>query len=252
MSARATQTSWRQRTGLGLGISAGVALVVLLVANATAAPVSAKTSTVTDAAPYSGTEYTSLIIQPSGCGTGATLPVLPYFDLDTGIGFESIGATAASCGSENSTVYAESAAGFVSTAFKAKAGTDTLTANWVLNFAVDLVATHGSGTEAAHAEFAVFLDFELIDTTTNSMVYQSNYPELYDLITSGSYVHTYSAIPETVDIYSSLVKGQMYEYEAVAYAAVLVFVTPGANSASATVTMGSGGEEATLSSLTRN
>ena len=252
MSARSPESRWRGRSSIGLGISAAVALVVLLVGNAAAAPVTAKKTSVTDEAPYSGSEYTVLIIEPSGCGTGVSLPVLPYFDLSTGIALESVGATAVSCGSANSTVYAESAAGLVSTSFKAKAGTDTVTSSWLLSFSVDLVATHGTGTEAAHAEFAVFLEFELLDVTTNSVIYQSNYPELYDEITTGTYTHTYTDIPETVDIYSSLVKGQMYEYEAVALAAVLVFVTPGSDSASASVTMGSGAEGATLSSLTRN
>ena len=240
----------RYRTSLGIG--AAVFLVTLLVGGASAAPAPPSVSSVIHHAPYTGTLDDTFIGEPTGCGISANFPVLPFFNLTMGEGLESVKATAHSCGSANSTVYLQSATGFTSTAFTTTTGIHHLTSNWVLNFSASLSAKPGGGGQEARANFAVYLEFELVDKTSSATFYQSNFPELFAIATSGGFSQSYPQVHDTVYLNASLVKGHSYVYEVEALVAVEVFVTHGTSSASATVNMGSGGRGALLPSVTRS
>lgn len=249
MKAKGGRSRFLTRSYARVSILAAVGVVALLVGTAAATPVAAGTTTVTYVAPYSGTEYTVLILEPTGCGLGVSLPVLPLFDLTDGVALESAGATAHSCGSANSTLYVEAAAGVTSGTFTTKAGAHHLTANWDLDLSARLSVTHGS-SGSARAEFAVFFEFLLFDRTSGTTMYQNSYPDLYDIITSGTYSHSYPQVSESVYLNATLDKGHSYAFEAVALIVVTVFVKDVSSSASASVNLGSGSKGATLTSVT--
>jgi hypothetical protein len=234
----------------GTWILAALGIAILLVGTPSATAAVSPAGTSVHTAPYSGAESASFIGEPIGCGGSLSLPVLPYLNMTSGQAFESIQTSAKSCGTTNTTVYLESATGFTSTPFTTSAELHRLSANWMLNFTVKLVAKPGA-SQSARAQFAVYFEFQLIDRTTETMYYQNNYPELYSIVSSGTYSHTYTSVSESVYLNATLVKGHSYEYVVQALAAVEVFVMHGTSSASASVNMGSAGRNAFLASVTR-
>jgi hypothetical protein len=252
VTTNGARSKWRARAGVGAGVAGTFVLVVLLVGTTSAVPLTTAATASTVGAPYSGTVETGFLGNPLGCGIGADFPVLPFFNLTSGQALASVKATAHSCGSTNASVYLQSNAGFTSASYKTTTGVHHLAAHWLLTFSVSLSAKPGTAGHAVRAQFAVYFQFELFDRTTGLTYYQGNYPEIYDTVTSGTYSHTYTKLSESVFLNATLIKGDSYEFEAQAVIAVESFVGPGTGTASASVTMGSGADQALLSSVVRS
>ena len=238
------------RVSGGLGIAAAMVVVLLFVGSAAAAPAISAASTVTYKAPYSGAAYGTINDYSTGCGVAMSAPVLPVMNLTSGYAFESVKASARSCGGQNGTGNVQAVESFFSSTFNATTkGLHRWTSEWVANFSVKLKATPGGPTQPAMAGFAVNANFQLIDTTNGSEFFPSTVPIVELYISTGTYSHSYAHLHQVVQLNVTLAKGHTYLFIAEMSIYVYVAVSPGASTASASVNMGSNGRNAFLESV---
>jgi hypothetical protein len=239
----------------GLGVVGAIAVVVLFLGSAAAAPAIVARPAATFAPPYSGVEATNIFGELSGtggpiCGVAESFPVDPSFNLMTGISNQSVKATARSCGPGTSFASPEESAGFLSSNFTTSSGLHRMKATWILDFAVRLVATPGGGSQSAVADYAVTTQF-YIDDLTNYSVVNANYTA-YSIvqITSGTYTHHFLSLHLADELNATLVKGHVYQVVVALYVGAYASVSPGTSSASAWINMGSAGRSGFLASVT--
>jgi hypothetical protein len=234
---------------MGVGAVAAVAVIVLLVGSASAAPTTLPRATTTYKAPYSGTGDGGLGIIHSGCGNTASSSVLPGFNLTTGIATFAGKAGDSSCGSVNSTVGFFLEAGFLSDSFTTTAGTHNLSAKWSLTFSESLAATPGGAHPGALASVYVLLALVVDDLTNGTSTVSSSFLTSHEVVT-GTYSHNYSKLAGTPYYDRAYVKGHTYDFQVEIEIEIAVEVGVGSNKASASVSMGTGSQGATLSSVT--
>jgi hypothetical protein len=232
-------------------IAGAVVLVLLFVGSTAATPVVLKGSPVTYKPPYSGQEIGTATLSQTGCGGSTAILVNPFFNLTTGKAFGADNLSQRSCGSVADTASLDLEAGFVAnSSFTGIGGNYKVKTTWVLTFSVVLVASPGSIYQAAVALFEVEPIVEIFDETNGSALGPSSYSHVLLSISSGSYLHTYSALHMTQYSNQTLKKSHTYVIEAYAMVYTYVYVTPGTSYCSAYVNMGGKGKVATLTSLT--
>ncbi len=230
-------------------MAGAVTVALLFVGSSAAAPLSTTTASPPTRAPYSGTEFGVFLGESSGCGVSATFPVLPFFNLTTGVANGSVKATAHSCGSANSTVFAFEYDEFESAAFRVPStGAYQLKASWVLSFSTTLKATPGAATELASAEFIVEATVEVLNESSGVFT-DGTAPSETHYITTGTYTHSYAKLHKSAFLNLTLVKGYSYAVVALVQISALAASTPGTSSASAAVNMGSSGKDAVLTAI---
>ena len=248
---RGIRPNWRGPYTAGLGIVGACALVVLFVGSSAAAPTILKASPVTYKPPYSGQEIGTATLSQSGCGGSTSISVNPSFNLTTGKAFGADNLSQRSCGSTSDTASMNLEAGFAAnSSFTGIGGKYQVKTTWVLTFSVVLVAKAGNKFQAAVALFEVEPIVELIDQTNGTGLGPSSYAHVLLAITSGSYVHTYSALHMTQYSNQTLVKTHTYLLEVYALIYTNVYVTAGTSHSSSYVNMGGQGKVALLSSIT--
>lgn len=233
-------------------IWACLVVMILLASNAVAAPTGTGKATVKYVPPYSGSAFTTQVYVHSGCDVSGAKLVHPVFNLTTGRALDSTQATAVTCGSANSSADISVGAGFDSTSFTSLAGLYGFVAHWSLTFSVILAATPGSASQAAEAHYYVVGWLGVEDLTNHTIVYGS-WVTGY-AISSGTFSQSYSNLHASVYLNTTLVTSDVYE--------LVIYITtesaasastgPGAGYAIASVNMGSGGEHAVLTSVTRS
>ncbi len=226
-----------------------VAVALVFVGSSAAAPLSTTRASPPTRAPFSGTEFGIFTGESSGCGVASTFPVLPFFNLTTGVANGSVKATARSCGSTNSTVFSFEIDEFESAAFRVPStGTYQLKASWVLSFATTLKATSGAVSEYAAAEFIVTATVEVLNVSSGAYTYGTDSSETHS-ITTGTYTHTYVKLHTSAFLNLTLDKADQYNVLTFVEITALADTTPGTSSASALVNMGSSGKDAILTSI---
>ncbi len=243
----------QRRIAARLGLVAAIGVALLFAGSVAAIPVTAAAS-VTYRAPYSGTEDSNEFGLLSGtggpiCGVTESFPVAPFFNLSTGLAGETVKATARSCGPGTSFASPESMAGFVSTNFTTPSGTHHIKATWVFDLSVKLVATPGSPSQTANANFIITTQLYLIDLTNGSVFNSDNSPYFTYGITSGTFFHHYSKIVLPLYLNATLAKTHVYEFGVFEYLDVYASVSPGTSSAHALANLGSGGRNVFLASV---
>jgi hypothetical protein len=256
MLAESTSLSERsRRTMVRTGGWAAVAVVfaVLLVGSASGAPAPSVASPVTKtwSAPYTGGAGFSLIIGTTDGCSAVGLPVPPSFNTTTGVGYLSSNGSARSCPGVNSSLLWEMDDVLEGPSSTTTTGVHDLKASWGLNFAVDLAAHRGKATQNATASFEVEIILELVKLTSSQSLPGTTNSTLYSQsIYTGTYSHTYRKVPVTTDFNATLSKKAHYAFEAYVYSEIYLFVSPGSSSASASVNMGSAGNDVVLKSVT--
>jgi hypothetical protein len=246
--SRARQPRTRRSRTLTFCTTAVVVFVgvVVLASPMTAAAPTLSRSSSTHKAPYAGTPLSEVITYLYGCGKYST-PVYPSFNLTTGRTVGSVSVSMTSCGKNNETgdVYFVSGLGS-GRAFGSSTGDHKVTARWSLSDSISLSAQSGGPGQYASAVAYVGVFAFVYDQTNESY------------LNVGSKLTTYAnaSAPSTtnytyhVTLSSSLflVKGHSYVVETYVLVEVLVNLSPGSSSASASVNMGSAGKQAALTS----
>ena len=255
-SANQVEPMWRLRSPLGLWALAGVALVVLLMGTASAAPASSivPLTKIKDTPPYSGTSGAEILTEYGGCHDTFGTPVKPVFNLATGHARVWADVSSTSCGAANSSVFMIVEAVFVSAPFTvAASGKHHIRALVGLNFTADLVATPGSVSQAAYAGFFLGAGIGLLDLTNytafNSSDSSSYSPFIGDSIIAGTYSHYYPKMHWTSYFNATLVDTHTYQLDWAIEIDVFTLVTPGSSVASASVDMGTDHMHARLASI---
>jgi hypothetical protein len=246
------KTYRRAAVRTGGGVVAALALVVVLVGSASGAPALAGAGPVTKTwtAPYTASQFGILIASLGGCSS-VGLQVSPFFNVTSGLAYVSDNASARSCPGTNSTVFWEMDAVLESAAFTTTTGVHHVKASWSLNFVVDLAAHRGKTSQNATASYELAASLELVDLTTDTDVIGNITNALFThTIYTGTYSHTYLKDPVTSYFNGTLSKKDRYAFEAYVFNDLDVSVTPGSSSASASVNLGSAGNDAVLKSVT--
>jgi hypothetical protein len=129
------------RASLTSGLAIGLVAVLLVAPSAAGIPV---THSVRHGAPFHGFLHTGHSLFSSGCGAFASFPVLPKFNLTTGIGWVAEKSAATGCGPAGFSDFAGTGgiAGFDSLPFVFhKAALPNLSFNFTPRFVVNLSAT---------------------------------------------------------------------------------------------------------------
>lgn len=236
----------RRRRTLAWSSGGGAALLALLVL---AAPLAAGASTSSVLkAPYSGAPDAGVEWEAQGCGYKTSTPVVPAFDLTSGVAKETVVTSAKSCGSTESGIEAAVAAGLNSSAtFTTTTGSHKIAVAWTLKFTVTLTASPAP-SQSAVAESAVFAEATLYDSTTG-ISYSIGVFDQQNYSFNGTFSHTFT-VKVTLSASLALLSGQTYQVETLAEAFAISSASPGASSASATVNVGSAGDSAKLTSIT--
>jgi hypothetical protein len=246
--SRSIQFRWRTRVFRAAPSVVAVAVMVLFVGGATASPVPTSSATALKA-PYSGYAVGELTASDGGCGRSLSIPVLPAFNLTTGIANESAATSAHSCGTADSYISVELLAGLESATFTGKGGLQHLKATWVLTLTAKVKDAPGPSPQFVTAGFVVSGLLYIIDLT-NGTEWTSSSPSVSYIFTgAGSLSHTYSKVHVTAYLNATLKASHTYSYAVLVATSVGVNLTPGTCAGSASVNMGSGGKSASLATL---
>jgi hypothetical protein len=229
-----TGSIWRRAVPLGVGGLAAVALVVVMMGTASAAPVVGTTATVTYKSPYSGNAFGFAGSEPLGCGSSATVTIFPSFNLTNGLATGSGKASSKSCGAGNSSEGLEMGAEYLGPEFTTTSGSHNVSAIWSADFSVNLAST-GTASHGAQAGFEVFA-FESVNDVTNGTTHTSlGSFAVFDEITSGTYSHTYKVSVKSW-VVSTFKASHTYSFEVELETYVFSNVAPGGGTASASLT----------------
>jgi hypothetical protein len=241
--------SWRRKRSM-LSLVTAVAAVTLLVGTASAAPASGLHASVTYSPPYSGTPGAAITGGSVGCGGSGSILLFPSFNLTTGKGVQSAKASAKSCGSIGSSVDLTLSTGFNSSNFTTTSGLHRIVAHWTLTFSVSLAAKAGSASQGADAVFYVGEGVSVYDATNHTLIAGAPTKVVTDLISSGTYSHTYSKVRMTSWNNATLVKGHVYTLQIGLEIVVAASVSSGSSTASAQLSMGGGSKGFLITSVT--
>ncbi len=241
---------WVRRAAFGsIGAGAVVAVaLIMLVGSAAAAPVTAAKATTVDKAPYAGEGSGSLDIFTQGCGYTGTAPVLPSVDNLTGQGVASVKVSAPSCGSSNSSDVALAELSVWSGVLSGLSGTHNVSAHFSLSYVLHLAAKAGGATQSAESIGEVYVTLWMFDVTKNTYSY-SNAVGVFQLITSGTYSHTYTNQKLVPYFDFSFKSSHSYEWEADVELQLYALSSPGSSTASSSINMGTGSEHSELTEV---
>jgi hypothetical protein len=177
--------------------------------------------------------------------------VPPTFNATTGVGHLSSNGSARSCPGANSSLLWEMNDVLEGPSFPSATGVPDLKASWGLNFAVALAAHRGTAPQNATASYEVEIILPLINRTSNQNLAGTTTSVLHAHgIYAGTDSHTYRKVPVRTEFNTTLSKKAHYAFEAYVYSEISLFASPGSSSASASVNMGSAGNEVVLRSVT--
>ena len=234
----------RRRT-IALATAFGVVAVSLAVLlSPYAGAVSAAMTTQT--APFTGEVTEAVYWSYTGCGTSVDVYKNPNLDLSSGKFTTHIGVSAASCGSVNSSEFAESQANLATYSWTASAtGSFPAYVNWTVKDKISLSAIIGtSGNQFAGSYALVGAYAEIVDTTNNTTWTVGTSSHYYGNSASPT-THTYS-YPLYFEASVPQVAGHTYTLVTGIYVEVNAFVSTGTSSASAQVNMATSGNHAYL------
>lgn len=199
-------------------------------------------------APYTGVAYGYLDSYFSGCGGSMSETAAPVFNLTTGQSTFAYSAKQVSCGREaNATeTFAEIYVELYPVSLAS--GRLSIESNWKSTFAVKLAATSSSDSYA-YAEFQVATYLNVYDATNYSFVTSTGTTSVSHAISSGTFSKTYSNLNGHAWVNATFNSTHTYYLE-VAYEAYLYVETyAGSSSASASFSMASSKDLATLKSV---
>jgi hypothetical protein len=248
-----TRRSLRMRPTSALHVATGVVAVfvaMLIVSSvASASPVAfAKRASKTLKAPYAGAPASEAEWNTLGCGAKGSVPITPTFNTSSGALKASASASVKSCGSVNSSAYAVAIGGLESTAsFTTGTGKYTVTVDWSVKINVSLAATTGGKGQRAEAFAVVEGIAELFDAKNNSYLdFAANLSGFLNSSTPTTHTYSYKfSLSATLN----LVAKNTYSVETYVEVLAAADVTPGASSASASINMGSSGNQGKLTSI---
>jgi hypothetical protein len=231
-------------TRVGVGVLFALAALVVLAPLASAAPL------LTLKTPFSGTPIAAVSAGFGGCGASASWARAPFFNLTTGHGVLSAMGKAVACGSTLSDASVYAYTGYYSSTFTlGSGGHHKLTETWVLSYSIDLVATPGGPTHPASSTSDVYLDSYIYDTTNHTYISPVHAANLYNSISTGSLVKTFTGVHFVGYLNGTFAAGHVYYVVAEIVVEAYVTAGPGSGSASALVNMGTAGKHAVLSSI---
>jgi hypothetical protein len=207
-------------------------------------------------APYTGAPVTTSLTDVVNCGSVSFTAPSFYFTPGVGRGAgNSTASTAASCGNPALPNVGEAEVGFgLSTAnFTTSAGHHNITAVWSLTYDTVLHAT-GAGSTAGNVLTAGTIEVfsEIYDLTTHGAISFTTWTTVLNT-TGNANVNFHGN--QTVDssVNANLTKGQVYTFLTIVEFVTTAEIVAGATSghASASINMATGGNKATLVSITR-
>jgi hypothetical protein len=227
-----------------------IAVVVLLVGTAAAAPVVARATRITYGPPYSGVAGATTSSTSAGCTTVVNFVVLPFFNLTNGVGKGSVKVAADAClGANNASVLATESTGFAGDSFTiATSGKYHLKVTDAFDYAVSLEANALNGG-SAYAAYGVGLGIDYLKDLTNGTSFGGTSTSVVSFsITSGTYnkvltPHLSGYLNATLKKGHTYLIGVGFEIEVVAYASI------GTSNALASVNMARGGGHSTMLSI---
>jgi hypothetical protein len=223
-----------------------ITIVVLLLAPATASPVRTLTK-FTRTAPYLGNESAAMSGVPHGCGNSISFTP-PFFNVTSGKATEQEKSSSVPCAGQNSSTIFIEYAGLQTLSFTVTSGKYTIKANWVASFSVKLHVASGTSTLAPFASYYEWIVAQVF-AANGTVYYPSHYSELTKTVTgSGSYSHSYKNVTQSAFVNATLTSGQTYYLMLWIATQVGTWATPGTSSTSASVSMSTATDYATLRS----
>jgi hypothetical protein len=258
-STKASRGASAHRTRrLHLGTLGGCVLLALLMLFAPSAAAGPVPSVVhVYSAPYSGTPITIRTTEVVDCGT-ATFTQNPSFYLAPGVGRAAVNATvstSASCGSPAlpNAGQIEAAFGLSTLNFTASNGPHTITTVWNLTWNTQLHAS-GAGSHPGNILTAAVVEVlvQLVDLTTGGGAAPTPWTSILNT-TGNANINFHGSKVVTSTINTNLTKGDVYAFLTVVEFSTVAEILAGANTghASASINMATGGNKATLVSITR-
>jgi hypothetical protein len=234
----------------GLGVFATLAIVILSVATATAAPAPVGSPPGTATPPFHAIPYEVLTTTLDGCGKVA-IPVYPVFNTTTGRSHQSAKISLTSCLGTNGTAAAEIGAGIESLPISnMSSGHHNLTAHWTLSYTVHLAATRGSTTQMALAEYELEVGAEIVDTTAGGDLGGASHVFFAQHnITHGNYYQNVTDRAVSTWFNVTLNQSHVYELFLIVAGVELVEVGPGTTTAAVSLNLGPGPNGTRLDSV---
>jgi hypothetical protein len=194
-------------------------------------------------APYTGESLESAYWASEGCGHGVAVKTLPNLNLSTGAFTGSVSDNAWSCGSADSSEFAEIQGSYASNAWTTTNGSHVVTVTWTVSDKVGLSAKGSDG-----ASYAIVGFYAVVDDQTNNTSFVVGENTTY----YGSTTHTtWSDYSYTVTLSNTLdlVAGHSYTIVTGIYVEVNSFVGAHHDKASAAVYVTNDGRQGDLSSI---
>ncbi|MGA9839608.1 MAG: hypothetical protein WBF81_09390 [Thermoplasmata archaeon] len=237
------------------GIAAAAALVVVLfLVPTTLGAVSPAASTIFTA-PYKGLPEDATFIDTEGCGATIALSVGPSFVAKTGVGTYSGTTSSKACpdqfGEDSSDIIAE--VGYNGSLWKQTAsGKATATALFNLSWKASVKASTASPKQSADASVSILIELAVVSASTQEVVASGLTLALTMEVTNGTMTsHKVDYTLKCATDAGKLVSGKQYyltaEIEIVQESDV---TSTGSSSASTSLNMGTGGNEAQMVSIT--
>jgi hypothetical protein len=227
-----------------------VAILMALAPMGAASPVQPR---VTLAAPYTGSVENGSVMLSNSCGTYAS-PVVPAFALATGVAKASVSVTAKNCAP--AFVASEGAAeiqlGYISAGFTATKGLHKVVATWNLVYTTTIKTTMPTLTGTVYAEDDIEIAVEIYDATNGTTFYGSAPFTQLNFSTGGMGGMFHSSTTQKGYVNATLAKGHTYYIETFVIVNMDAYVLNSAKgTASVKFNMGSAGNQAKLTSVTR-
>jgi hypothetical protein len=206
-------------------------------------------------APYTGTPQVGTLASTSGCGGMLAVPTWPNFNLTTGLGIESVNASANHCPDVSGTDSAAfiSYLGYNGSAFtQATTGSHSVIAKLSFSWKAVAKAKAGSLTQSADASILIYAAVELVDQTNHTTPATGLVFALSLSVTSGTTTSSKTgALFNATSNSAKLVKNHHYTIEVIVYVDVSASVTAvGKSTASAGLNLATGGDGFKLVSVT--
>lgn len=234
---------------IGYGGAFALFAASLVLLSPIASAESTHASSVTLTKPYAGTTIGVGLFFTQGCGSTVSLLATPSFNLTTGVLTQGAGAATKSCGSALSVVDFTLGEEFESShTFSTTTGKHTVSVFWNLKYKVSLAAKSGGKGQKAEAVAEVVTEAYLYNLTTGYTTVFAGSSASY-VNTSSPTTHSYTVSISDTNATVPFVAADTYEVETDVATLVLAEVTAGKCTASASLNMGTSGEQATLTSI---
>lgn len=205
-------------------------------------------------APYAGYALTASAISKIGCGAHASTPGVPSFLVSSGKATGVDQASAKVCGSPHSFTRGavNTSEGLFGGNWTVSAsGVHHMTVHWSLTWVTNLSAVAGNATQLAVAQASISVSAEVSDATSGAVFLSSNHWSQSNMTAHGFLNWSRAAQKVVLFVNGSLQTGHTYYFVTFVTVSVAAFVSqPGTSMASARVDMGSGGNHASLLSMT--